>query len=195
MTVTAKKTGEVLAAARKDLQAQLVVVREEMSRLAAEELALTHAVSSLDGGNPATSADGTVSKRAVGSRRTKSQGPKRSTPKATTSGRRRRRGTSKSTAERVSELQGLLAEGPKSKAAIAAALKVSPARVQQLLAELGGSVSSQRDPGQRQGKLWTLKAGSGNGASAAKPTARRSTRGAKGVLTRKPSARRKPAAK
>ncbi len=188
MTVTAKKTGEVLAAARKDLEAQLAVVREEMSRLAAEELALTHAVSSLDGGNPATSADGTVSKRAVGPRRTKSQGTKRSTPKATTSRRRRRRGTSKPTAERVSELQGLLAEGPKSKAAIAAALKVSPPRVQQLLAELGGSVSSQPDPGQRRGKLWTLKAGSGTGASAAKAASKPARGRAKRTSARKPAA-------
>ncbi len=195
MTVTAKKTGEVLAAARKDLEAQLAVVREEMRRLAAEELALTHAVSNLDGGNPATSADGTVSKRAVGSSRTKGQGQKKPAPKARTSGRRRRRGTSKSTAERVSELQGLLAEGPKSKAAIAAALKVSPPRVQQLLAELGGSVSSQPDPGQRRGKLWTLKPGSGKGARTRKPAAGGSAGRGKRASTRRAPAARKSSAK
>ena len=63
----------------------------------------------------------------------------------------------------------MLANGPKSRNDLAAALTVSPARVQQLLAELGSSVSSQPDPGQRQGKLWTLK-GAGDGASPAKPT-------------------------
>ncbi len=193
MTATAKKTGEVLAAARKDLEAQLVVVREEMSRLAAEERALTSAVSSLNGDS--TSSPSAPRAGRAGGQGGTAQGSTRRSSARKAPRRRRPRGASKSTAERVKELEGLLADGPKSRTDLAKALKVSPARVQQLLAELGGSVSSQRDPGQRQGKLWTLKAGSGNGASAAKPTARRSTRGAKGVSTRKPSARRKPAAK
>jgi len=193
MTVTAKKTGEVLAAARKDLEAQLALVREEIARLGAEELALTSAVSSLNGDS--TSSPSAPRAGRAGGQGGTAQGSTRRSSARKAPRRRRPRGASKSTAERVKELEGLLADGPKSRTDLAKALKVSPARVQQLLAELGGSVSSQRDPGQRQGKLWTLKAGSGNGASAAKPTARRSTRGAKGVSTRKPSARRKPAAK
>ena len=50
MASTHTKTDEVLAAARKDLEAQLAVVREQIERLAADELALRHAISSLDGG-------------------------------------------------------------------------------------------------------------------------------------------------
>jgi len=194
MAATARKTDEVLASARKDLEAQLALVREEIARLGAEELALTHAVSNLDGANPATSPDGTTSKRAVSSRAGKRRGTKSATRKASSARRRRPRGAGKSTADRVNELRGLLADGPKSRSDLAAALKVSPARVQQLLAELGSAVSSQPDPDNGRGKLWGLK-GSGKAAGAAKPTARRSTRGAKGVSTRKPSARRKPAAK
>jgi DNA-binding MarR family transcriptional regulator len=56
----------------------------------------------------------------------------------------------------VSELHGVLADGPKSRSELAGALGVSPARVQQLLAELGGAVSSRPHPEQRQGKLWSL---------------------------------------
>lgn len=68
----------------------------------------------------------------------------------------------------MNELRGLLGEGPRSRNDLAAALNVSPARVQQLLAEFGSAVSSQPDPGQRRGKLWSLK-GSANaeGAKAA----------------------------
>ena len=167
MTVTPRRTDEVLAVARRELEAQLAVVREEIARLAAEERALTHAVSSLDGGNPATSSDdGESSKRAVRSRSAKRQGRKGSaTRKASSSRRSRTRSASKSTAQRVDELRGLLADGPKSRTDLAAALNVSPARVQQLLAELGSAVSSQPDRGRRRGKLWSLK-GRGNGASA-----------------------------
>ena len=191
MATTRKKTDDVLASARKDLQAQLAVVRDEMSRLAAEEHALTHALSSLKGDGasaPTTPSAAKRSSRASGQRRS-------STAKAGTNRGRRRRGASKSTADRVNELQGLLADGPKSRNDLAAALNVSPARVQQLLAELGGSVSSQRDPEQRQGKLWTLTGG-GNGASAAEPVrSSRSSGRAKGTSTRKRAARRKQASK
>ena len=67
MASTHTKTDQVLAAARKDLEAQLAVVREQIERLAAEEHALTHAVSSLDGGNPATGSTDAISKRAAAS--------------------------------------------------------------------------------------------------------------------------------
>jgi hypothetical protein len=188
MAATTRKTDEVLSSARKELEAQLAIVRDEIARLTAEEHALTHAVSSLDGGNPAMSTGGKVSKSA-GSRTAKSQATTRSTPKAVPGHRRRPRGATKSTADRVNELRGLLADGPKSRSDLAAALKVSPARVQQLLAELGSSVSSQPDP-QRRGKLWGLK-GSGNGASAAKPAAGE----AKRPSARKPAARKGTATK
>jgi len=178
MAPTRRKTDEVIASARTDLQAQLAVVREEMGRLAAEEHALTLALSSLDGDGafssstaPARKADGRTSTA-------KSSAKRRSTRKATPNPRRRSRSASRSTADRVKELQGLLGDGPKSRNELAAALGVSPPRVQQLLAELGSSVSSQPDPEQRQGKLWSLK-GSGNGARAAKPTAKRSSGRAK----------------
>lgn len=196
MATTRKKTDDVLASARKDLQAQLAIVRDEMSRLAAEEHALTQALSSLDGdgASPTTSPAAGASGRAPsGKTPARSSARARATGKGT-SRRRRRRGASKSTADRVSELQGLLADGPKSRNDLAAALKVSPARVQQLLAELGSSVSSQRDPEQPRGKLWALTGG-GNGASAPKPTGRRSGGTAKRKSTRKPAARRKRAAK
>ncbi len=188
MAATRKKTDDVLASARGDLQAQLAVVRDEMSRLAAEEQALTHALSTLKGDGasaPTTPSTAKRSSRASGQRRS-------STAKAGTNRGRRRRGASKSTADRVNELQELLADGPKSRNDLAAALNVSPARVQQLLAELGNSVSSQRDPEQRQGKLWTLTGG-GNGASAAEPVRSRSSGRAKGASTRKRAARRKQA--
>jgi chromosome segregation ATPase len=192
MASTHTKTDEVLAAARKDLEAQLALVREQIERLAAEELALTHAISSLDGGNPATSSAGAISRRAAAPAR-KGQGTKGSARKGS-SRQRRRRGASKSTAERINELRELLADGPKSRADLAAALNVSSARVQQLLVELGGSVSSQPDPRQRRGKLWSLK-GAGNGAGATKPASQARSQSAKAVSRRKPSARRTKAAK
>lgn len=152
MAATVSKTDEVLASARKELQAQLAVVREELSRLTAEERALTQALTSLDGDSGSTQTDASTSNRGERSRARRT----RSSRRKTATGRRRRRGQSKSTAERVEELRGLLAQGPRSRADLAAALKVSPARVQQLLAELGSSVSSQPDPNQRRGKLWIL---------------------------------------
>ena len=190
MAVTKRKTGDVLASARKDLQAQLAVVREEITRLAAEEQALTEALSTLNGGSTSSSTARASSTRAAGAN---SDG-KSSTRKATSSRRRRRRGASKSTADRVKELEGLLGDGPKSRNDLAAALKVSPARVQQLLAELGSSVSSKPDPGQRRGKLWSLKR-SANGAGTAKSTAKRSSPAKAKHASRKPSSRSTPAAK
>jgi hypothetical protein len=155
MVKVRKKTDEVLASARRELKAQLAVVREELGRLTAEERALTEALSTLDGKSTSSSSAAASSATA---------GP---APKRRTRGRRRRaRGASKSTAERLEELQVLLADGPKSRNDLAAALKVSPPRVQQLLAELGGAVTSRPDPGQRQGKLWSLS----NGATATKKT-------------------------
>ena len=192
MASTHTKTDEVLASARKDLETQLAVVREQIERLAADELALTHAISSLDGGNPATSSAGAVSKRAAAPAR-KPQGSKGSARKGSRP-RRRRRGASKSTADRVTELRELLAEGPKSRADLAAALGVSSARIQQLLAELGGSVSSQPDPAQRRGKLWSLR-GTGNGAGTTKSASKGGSESAKADSRRKPSARRTKAAK
>ncbi len=192
MATTHTKTDEVLAAARKELEAQLAVVREEIERLAAEELALTHAISSLDGGNPATTSAGATGKRAAAPAR-KGEGTKGSAGKGSRRSRRPR-GASKSTAERVNELRELLAEGPKSRADLAAALNVSPARIQQLLAELGGSVSSQPDPEQRRGKLWSLK-GAGNGVGATKSATKGASKSAKAESRGKRSARRTKAAK
>ena len=166
MAVTPKKTDEVLASARKDLKAQLALVRQEASRLAAEEGALTAALATL-GGDSAPASAAPAAKRAA-----KSSTPKRSGRRA----RRRSTGGAKSTADRVKELEGVLADGPKSRNELAAALTVSPARVQQLLAALGKSVTSEPAPGPRQGKLWSLK-GRANGASAArKPAAKRRTK-------------------
>ena len=157
MASTHTNTDEVLAAARKDLEAQLAVVRGQIARLTAEERTLTDAISALDGGNPATPSAGTTTGRAATARTRRRQGTKSSARKASSARPRRRRGASKSTADRVNELRELLAEGPKSRADLAAALNVSPARVQQLLAELGASVSSQPDGERRRGKLWSLK--------------------------------------
>lgn len=197
--MTRRKTSDVLASARKDLQAQLAVVQEEIGRLAAEEHALTEALSSLDGDGGSSSspprATSPHSRTATAKKPARKGSARRSsTRKAPTRRRRRPRGASKSTADRVKELQGLLADGPKSKSALAAALKVSPPRVQQLLAELGSSVSSQPDPEQRRGKLWSLK-GSANGGRAGKATSKRSSGRTNGASPRKPSARRNPAAK
>ncbi len=158
MATAGRKTDEVLAAARNELQAQLGVVREEQARLAAEEAALTHALSSLNGGG-SPSAD----RSAGGGGASRSRAAK---PKGRASGRRRRRrGSAKSTADRVEELRALLVDGPRSRNDLAAALEVSPARVQQLLAELGSSVSSQPDPERGQGKLWALKGSSSRPSS------------------------------
>jgi len=186
MAVSHKRTDEVLAAARKDLKDQLEIVREEMARLGGEERALTEALSSLNGASARSAATAPAGRS--GDASTAGDGSSRkSSARKTGAGRRRGpRAASKSTADRVKELQGVLANGPKSRNDLAAALKVSPARVQQLLAELGSSVSSQPDPGQRQGKLWTLK-GAGNGASPAKPTAKPTTANAKTPAARKPA--------
>ena len=192
MATTRRKTDDVLATARKDLQAQLALVREEIAGLAAEERALTQALSSLNGDSASHTTTAPAAKVAgdrATAKRSASMGPAR---KRSTS-RRRRRGASKSTADRVKELQRLLTDGPKSRNDLAAALKVSPARVQQLLAELGSSVSSQPNPEQRRGKLWTLTGG--DGASAATPTGRRSSRRPKGTSTRNAAARRRQPAK
>ena len=186
------KTDEVLAAARKDLQAQLAIVREEMSRVVAEESALTAALSGLNGAGTSSSSAASASKgggRVRVARASATRGPAR---KAGSGRRRRARGASKSTADRVEALQMVLVDGPKSRSDLAAALKVSPARVQQLLAELGSAVSSRTDPGQRRGKLWSLK---GNGASAAKPSAKRSSARPKRGSARKPSGEKAAAGK
>lgn len=195
MPITPRKTNEVLDSARKDLQAQLDLVRDEMGRLAAEEHALTQALSSLNGGStPSSSAPAPARSPGEQARTAKGSAAKRSARSTATRRRRRPRNASKSTPDRVKDLQGLLADGPKSRTQLAAALKVSPARVQQLLAELGSAVSSQPDPAQRQGKLWSLK-GSGNGAGAAKRTAKGGSTPTKGAATRKTSTRTKPAGK
>jgi hypothetical protein len=131
--MTARTTEEVFAAARGEVQSQLRVVRDEIARLTTEERALTQALTGLRGRRPDTSS------RKAGARK---------------SGR-----TGKSTSDRVEEVRALLAEGPKSRNELAAALKVSPPRIQQLLAELGSAVTSERDPSQRRGKLWRLKRG------------------------------------
>ncbi len=191
---TTRKTDDVLASARKDLEAQLGVVRDEMTRLAGEERALTQALSSLDGDSAPSSTTAPAAKVGAGPRKVKSSARRSSPGKASSTRRGGRRGASKSTADRVSELQGLLGDGPKSRNDLASALKVSPARVQQLLAVLGSAVSSQPNPEQRQSKLWTLT-GRANGASAAKQGARPNSGRAKATSTRKPAARRKQAAK
>ena len=193
VAVTRRKTDDVLATARKELQIQLAVVRDEIGRLAAEEHALTQALPSLEGDSASPQASAAATKVA-GSSGTAKRSASRGRPRKRSTTRRRPRGASKSTADRISELQWLLAGGPKSRNDLAAALKVSPARVQQLLAELGSAVSSQPDPEKRRGKLWTLTGG-GNGPSAAKPTGRRSSGRTKRTSTRKPAARRKQPAK
>jgi hypothetical protein len=168
-------------------------VRDEIARLAVEEQALAHAVASLDGGNPATSSDSSTGESARRSRAVKSRRAKGSTRKASSGRRRAARGTSRSTGERVDQLRGLLADGPQSRSALAAALEVSPARVQQLLGELGSSVSSQPDPDQRRGKLWSLK-DAVSGAGASKPAAKRGSQAAKSGASRKAAAGRSRAA-
>ena len=93
MATTRKNTDDVLASARKELQAQLAVVRDEMSRLAAEEHALTQALSSLDGDgtSPTTAAAAGASGRAANGKR-----PVRARASGKGKNRRgRRRGASK----------------------------------------------------------------------------------------------------
>ena len=165
MTTAAKKTDQVLASARKDVEAQLNVVRSQIERLEGSERKLTQALSSLDAGSSAAKNNG-----GGGSSPSASARPATRSTRKASSRRRSRPGAGKSTADRVQELRALLAEGAKSRNDLAAALKVSPARVQQLLAELGGSVSSQPDPSNARARLWSLK-GSANGASASKPAA------------------------
>lgn len=136
-----RKIDQVLAGARKELESELAVVRAEMARLGSEERELTAALANLSSDASASAGRG------------QAQAAKRS--RRSRNGRRGggRRGAMKPTAERVEELRALLAAGSKSRNELAAALKVSPARVQQLLGELGGSVSSQPDG---RGKLWSL---------------------------------------
>lgn len=191
MAAIRKKTDDVLASARKQLRAQLSVVRDEAARLATEERALTDALASLNGDSPSTAP---ASGAGTSTSNSKRAGRRRSTGRAGTGRRHRRRGTAKPTADRVKELQGLLSDGPKSRKDLAAALKVSPARVQQLLAELGSSVSSQAAPG-RNGKLWSLKAGTGNGASAARATAKPTSKTPNPIAPRKPAAAKAAATK
>ena len=73
MAEIVRRTDEVLAAARSELQAQLALVREELSWLASEELALMEALSSLNG-ESSTAADDGVIKRPQGPRAAKSRG-------------------------------------------------------------------------------------------------------------------------
>jgi hypothetical protein len=167
-----RKTEDVLASARKDLGAQLADVRDEIARLTVEEHALTQALSSLDGANPSISGSGKV--KVPAKARTGRQTASRTRKPAP----RRRGGATKSTAERLDELQGILMDGPKSRADLAAALKVSPPRIQQLLSELGSSVTSEPDPDHSRGKLWGLKP-TGNGHSSGKPAGKSRARGAK----------------
>lgn len=180
MPTAGSKTDKVLASARKELQAQLDAVREEQARLVREESALTQALSSLNGGGSSATTEASGGNRPPRSRAAESRGSTRS---GSSGQRRRRRGASKPTAERVEELRGLLADGPKSRGDLAALLNVSPARVQQLLTALGSSVSSEADPERGRGKLWTLK-GSGNG-SGAEPAAKRAGRAQRGSAAKK----------
>lgn len=191
---TRKKTDAVLAAARKEMQAQLAVVREEMSRLASEERALAQALSSIDGPSGAGSSAKAPASAETASGSPAKQARRKSPTRKAGTGRRRRARASKSSAERLEELKGLLVDGPRSRNDLAAALKVSPARVQQLLAELGGAVSSEPDPGRSQGKLWSLN-GSADRKSAVKPATKGSGARASSASARKRSARRKAAAK
>ena len=48
MSPTRRKTGDVIAATRKDLEAQLEAVRDELKRLTAEEKVLSKALKSLE---------------------------------------------------------------------------------------------------------------------------------------------------
>ena len=174
MAVSRTNTNEVLAAARAELQAQLGVVREDLTRLTAEERDLTQALSGLGSA-------GSASKSRAASQKTTTASTGRRSARGSSRRRRRKRGSSKSTAERLQELQGLLAGGPRSRNDLAAALEVSPPRVQQLLAELGSAVSSEPDPKRGQVKLWSLT-GRANGGSAAR-TARGKSR-SKAAATR-----------
>ena len=94
MASTHTNTNEVLAAARKDLEAQLAVVREQIARLTVEERALMPAMSALDGRNPAISSAGTTTGRAATARTGGRRGLKSSARKASSTRPRRRRGPS-----------------------------------------------------------------------------------------------------
>ena len=162
-----RKKVDVITAVREDLRAHLVSLREQIERLTREERAVAQALSSLDN-------DGTVAPSAAraptGVGDAARRAPRhRSAAKGAATSRRPR--NTKKTVERADELRGLLSDGPKSRDELAAALKVSPARVQQLLAGLGSSVSSQPDPERLRGKVWSLAPG-GNAASAARATGR-----------------------
>src|SRR4051794_11194060 len=102
-----KKTGDVIAAARRDLKAQLKVVREEVGRLGGEERALTRALASLKGGGARPSSRAAASASADAEAIAKPHSRPRSARKASSRRRRRPRAASKSTAERVEELRGL----------------------------------------------------------------------------------------
>lgn len=191
-TATRQKIDQVLASARKDLEAQLEVVRAEMARLAAEEQELTATLESLkaDGRPSSTTSAGNGQRRAS----TRTGGArKRAAAKADGRRVRGRRMANKSTAERVEELRTVLAEGPKSRADLAAALKISPARVQQLLGELGRAVGSQPATHGR-GKLWRIKDG-GDGATTARSQPKRAPRQAGRSASAKPHAPKPAAAK
>jgi len=153
-SATRRKIDHVLAAARKELESQLGVVRAEIARLAAEEQELTMALANLKNDGSSSS-----SRKAQATKRTVRSGNGRRA--------RGRRTATKSTAERVEQLRTLLADGPKSRNELAVALEVSPARVQQLLGELGSSVTSQPD-GDKRAKLWSIK-GASNDGNASRP--------------------------
>jgi len=186
-SATHRRINEVLASAREELKAQLGVVRAEIALLAAEEQELTAALASLKADGPSSSAT-----RGTGKRQSRSPASKAKAAKTTVrdadAKRSRKRGTSKSTAERTQELRVLLAEGPKSRSDLAAALKVSPARVQQLLASLGASVRSRPAPDKRS-KLWSIQ-GASNGASGPNPQQRGGRRQAGRSSAAKPRARK-----
>jgi hypothetical protein len=187
-STTRRKIDQVLASARKHLEAQLDVVRADMARLAAEERELTAALGNLAADGTSASLTGAPSKRQQ--RSPAKSGTRRST-RRNRNRPRRGDGASKSTAERMEEVRGLLVAGPKSRTDLAAALKVSPARVQQLLEGLGDSVTSRPDP-DRRGKLWSIK-GASTAASAAKP--QRGRRQAKRASAAKPRGPKAAAAK
>jgi len=165
-SATRRKIDHVLAAARKELESQLGVVRAEIARLAAEEQELTMALANLKNEGSSSAATDGGSRRQRSSSR-KAQATKRTARSGNGRRARGRRTATKSTAERVEQLRTLLADGPKSRNELAVALEVSPARVQQLLGELGSSVTSQPD-GDKRAKLWSIK-GASNDGNASRP--------------------------
>ena len=177
-STTRRKIDQILADARKDLEAQLELVRVEKTRLAAEEQELTAAIAGLEtngGGSPPVARR---RQRAAATRSTKAGTRSSGGAKG-----RRKRTANKPTAQRLDELRALLTEGPKSRGDIATALKLSPARVQQLLGELGTAVTSQ-PANDGRAKLWSIK-GARNGASAARSRPARGRARAKGSSVRK----------